>query len=130
MAQEPEFKPGQSPATGTSEESDAALARMGANDSLLERLVNPHGGEIHMLERLAADDPKEQCRMDLGEIPRLDGVRERRTEVRNVVHVEGGSGPQPSDHRPPVDPEIAQIDAMGTRRDSFGRIPSSAFERE
>ena len=49
--QEPEFKPGQSPATGTSEESDAALARMGASDSLLERLVNPLGGEIHMLER-------------------------------------------------------------------------------
>ena len=45
MAQEPEFKPGQSPATGTSEESDAALARMGASDSLLERL--------------AADEPKE-----------------------------------------------------------------------
>ena len=56
MSAQPEFKPGESPATGTSEESVAALARMGADDSLCEQLVSPGGGEIHMLERLAADE--------------------------------------------------------------------------
>ena len=39
------------------------------------------------------------------------------------VHVEGGSGPQPSRREPDVDPEIAAIDLAGTQRDAFGALP-------
>ena len=41
----PEFEPGDSPVTGTSPESDAAVERLTPDGWLLEKLVNPHGNE-------------------------------------------------------------------------------------
>jgi hypothetical protein len=43
----PPYEPGDSPVTGTSEESEAALRELGIDPAkpLLEKLVNPNGAE-------------------------------------------------------------------------------------
>ena len=43
----PPFEPGDSPVTGTADESEKALEQpgVGPGNSLLEKLVNPHGNE-------------------------------------------------------------------------------------
>ena len=56
--------------------------------------------------------------MDLGPIPPQLAPT---AETSATVYVEGGSGPQPQHIRPDVDPEIAQMDAVVTGRDIFGR---------